>query len=363
MSKLPATFDELVSVMAWKAERDRIPLHGVFELTDRCNLACTMCYVRLPAGERDAKARELSAEEWCALATSAAKAGTLFVLLTGGEIFLRQDFFKIYEPISELGLSLTLYTNATLVSERVADRLAERPPSALEVTLYGASQATYESVTKVKGSYRRCLSGIHRLRDRGMRVALKSTITRQNFADVPAMRAMAEELGVPFSIDANLVDRRDGSKGSVEECRVSCSECMALEHRVGMLDDGASQTRETSRDQATPGNVFYCGAGKGGYMLSPYGEMNVCIDLPRPRAMPLYDGFAHAWQQVQAFVDEAPAISDACKACGAQEYCVRCPAVSFTDSGSLTAPVRRICEMAWSRRSQALRMSGDAGVS
>ena len=122
------------------------PVNGTFELTSRCNLGCKMCYIRTRAGDRAMKASELTADQWLDLARQGVDAGMLFLLLTGGEVFLRPDFFEIYEPLTDMGLLITLFTNATLITERTADKLARRPPNRTEVTLYGATRETYEAV-------------------------------------------------------------------------------------------------------------------------------------------------------------------------------------------------------------------------
>ena len=43
---------------------------------------------------------------------------TLWLTLTGGEPLLRPDFCDIYAYAHGLGLVLTVYTNATLITER-----------------------------------------------------------------------------------------------------------------------------------------------------------------------------------------------------------------------------------------------------
>ncbi len=54
---------------------------------------------------------------------------------------------------------MTVFTNATLIDERIVRLFEELPPQLVEVTLYGASEEVYERVTGVRGSYRRCLDG------------------------------------------------------------------------------------------------------------------------------------------------------------------------------------------------------------
>ncbi len=159
MTTLPTEYGPLVRELHNRAAAHRQPVNGTFELTERCNLSCIMCYVGQSPSDvaRRAKdAKELSASAWLTLASDAVDNGMVFLLLTGGEVFLRPDFFQIYEPLTRMGLRLMLYTNGTLITDAVAQRLAQAPPSPIEIPLYGATAATYEAVTGVTGSYVRC---------------------------------------------------------------------------------------------------------------------------------------------------------------------------------------------------------------
>ncbi len=101
-----------------RSQRERFPIAAGLELTFRCNLACIHCYVNLPAADREAKSRELDTDGWRRVLDQCADAGVLWLTLTGGEPLLRPDFCEIYEHAHERGLVLTVYTNATLVTER-----------------------------------------------------------------------------------------------------------------------------------------------------------------------------------------------------------------------------------------------------
>ena len=95
MSALPADYGPLVRELLQRAAARRQPANGAFELTSRCNLACRMCYVRHPAGEAAVQQRELTAAAWLSFAQEAVDQGMVFLLLTGGEPFLRPDFFEL----------------------------------------------------------------------------------------------------------------------------------------------------------------------------------------------------------------------------------------------------------------------------
>lgn len=102
--------------------KKRLPINGTFELTGRCNLSCKMCLVRVDQKRIDELGyRERSADEWIHMAEQAAGAGTLSLLLTGGEVMIRPDFCEIYEAVAKMGFILTVYTNATMVTDRVME--------------------------------------------------------------------------------------------------------------------------------------------------------------------------------------------------------------------------------------------------
>ena len=70
-----------------KIERRAITVN--LELSPICNLDCRMCYICTSADEIRRSGRRLkTAEEWLAIADELKEMDTLFLLLTGGEVFL-----------------------------------------------------------------------------------------------------------------------------------------------------------------------------------------------------------------------------------------------------------------------------------
>lgn len=346
---LPSEWGALARELHSRAAAIRQPVNGTFELTERCNLACGMCYVRHPLGDAAQRGRELSAAQWLELARQANEGGMVFLLLTGGEPLVRPDFFDIFSPLTRMGLSLILFTNGTLVDDAAAARLAEAPPARTEVTLYGATAETYEAVTGVPGSYARCCAGIEAMVKRRIPLGIKSTLTRLNVGELEAMREMAHNWGVPFTAAWLVSGRRDGAPSDAAACRLPPAECVDLE-----ATDRASATEwtEAAQREAAKGDEynFYCAAGKASFVVNAAGEMNACQDLNQPAARPLEIGFPAAWEAVKRFVDEAPPLSPACAACDIRHFCVRCPAWSQIETGTLNEPVQYLCEIARARK-------------
>src|ERR1700737_125369 len=135
----------------------RTPLEVSIEVTRRCPLECQHCYNNLPMADQDARSREMSTEEHFRMLDELVEMGCFWLLYTGGEIFARKDFLEIYTYAKKKGFLITLFTNGTLITEKIADYLVEWPPFAIEITLYGRTKETYEELTAVPGLYVRVL--------------------------------------------------------------------------------------------------------------------------------------------------------------------------------------------------------------
>ena len=217
MSAEASGYTEFTNRLHERVGGRRIPLDVSIEVTRRCPLACAHCYNNLPMADREARSGELRTEEHCRLLDELADAGCLWLLFTGGEIFARADFLDIYIYAKRKGFLITLFTNGTLVTRRIADTLAEWRPFAIEITLYGRTRETYERLTGVPGSYDRCLEGIRLLRERGLPLSLKTVAVSVNRHEIGDMKAFAEEeLGLPFKFDAMMTPRIDCSQSPLE---------------------------------------------------------------------------------------------------------------------------------------------------
>ena len=80
-----------------------------------------MCYVHLSKQEVQSQGRLRSLDEWISLAKQMKDAGTLFLLLTGGEPLLFPQFKELYCVLKDMGMILTLNTNGTLINEEWAE--------------------------------------------------------------------------------------------------------------------------------------------------------------------------------------------------------------------------------------------------
>ena len=238
-----------------KTIKERIPIGGDIEPTLRCNLRCAHCYVA------DApRKKEASFEEICRIIDEIADAGCLWLLFTGGEPFMREDFLDIYAYAKRKGLIITIFTNGTLLTPEIADYLKEFPPFAVEITLSGATKEIYERVSGVPGSFERCIQGIEYLLSRGINLRLKTTVMSLNLEGLWDIKRYVEGLGLEFRFDPVLNPRIDGSKAPCR-LRIPPEEVVALD----LADESRSKEwkrlaqgflKPTGADK-----LFNCGAG------------------------------------------------------------------------------------------------------
>ncbi|MDB4907316.1 MAG: putative Radical domain protein, partial [Gemmatimonadetes bacterium] len=144
-------FSSYLDSLTRQSRRSGTPVMATFEITPACNLRCHFCYVALDPYQGP----YLSLPQVEQVLDTLAKAGVLMLTLTGGEVFSRRDFAEIYRAARARGFLVTIYTNATLITEAHARLLAEEPPLGIEVSIYGADAAHYEATTGIKGSFAR----------------------------------------------------------------------------------------------------------------------------------------------------------------------------------------------------------------
>ncbi len=95
----------------------------MWSITGRCNFRCRHCYLDAP----DALMGEFSREEAFSVIDQMAECGASNILLTGGEPFVRSDFWELVDHIKEHGITISqVYTNGWLLTENVLDEFAAR---------------------------------------------------------------------------------------------------------------------------------------------------------------------------------------------------------------------------------------------
>jgi len=309
-----------------KVEKLRVPLTGDIAITHRCNLRCLHCYLGSERKNLKISRKELSTSQFLSTLDDITEAGCLFLLITGGEPLLRDDFIEIYRHAKTNGLLVTVFTNGTLITDKVLEVFEHLPPLVVEISLYGATATTYEKITGVKGSYRQCLNGIERLLEHQINVRLKTVLMSLNHNEFLDIQAMAKQFGVKFRMDAEIFPRFNGDKTPLE-LRVAPEEAVEKE----FLDKDRLMQWEKlfKRLQEVPAQdtLYSCGAGVTHFHVDPFGNLKPCMMMHSPRYNLSRGNFLSGWRYVLPQIRKKKAKpSFACNHCEKRSLCNYCPA-------------------------------------
>ena len=339
-----------------KGARLGLPIGGNFELTARCNFNCPMCYVHLQQEDIDAQGRELTAAQWIDLARQARDAGMVFALLTGGEPFVRKDFFEIYHAMKEMGLMISINSNGSMLQGEILEKLLSDPPFRINISLYGGSNDTYCAMCG-RPAFDRVVENIAALKKAGVDVRLNVSITPYNRQDVAAITQKAQELGVHMklasymypSIRVNGGRYGYGDRLSPQEAAKASVEWDLLRfdpetfaYRAKAMHEYALVNESDCAADLDEG--VGCRAGSTAFWMTWDGRMLPCGMMPHPVEYPLETGFQTAWENTRAKT-KALRMPAKCGSCPKRGACAVCAAVCVTETGHFDRVPEYVCEM------------------
>lgn len=339
----------------------RDPLNGTFELTVRCNLKCKMCLFRHDDSENaEIIKNEKTAKEWIDMAKQVAGAGTINLLITGGEPMLRPDFCEIYEGIYKQGFIIELYTNATLVNDKIMETLIKYPPHKIGITIYGASDSTYEKVCGNGKAFDRMLSGVEKLITLPSNLEFRTTIIKDNYEDIDNIEQLIKDkFGEMYTLTQSRMVMKPvrGGNSIAEICRLTPEDNIKLYLRRGLNkikgivgeDRFNIKNIKVEIDKTTNNNskkvisLFGCDAGMQSYTISWDGKLLACQILGNFYTYPFNDGFTRSWMNYPYKV-KLPKLNEQCILCENKHLCSCCYASRYAETGNLGGCPKYVCE-------------------
>jgi len=355
-----------------RTKEKRIPYSFDLELTARCNNSCRHCYINLPQNDRNAIQKELTLDEIGSIADQAISLGSLWCLITGGEPLLRDDFSEIYTMLKRKGLLVGLFTNACLISEEHITLFKRYPPRDIEVTVYGATKETYETVTRRKGSYAAFRRGLALLLEGGVKVRLKAMALRSNVHELPEISRFCRTCTKDyFRFDPLLHLRYDGNKKRNAEImaeRLLPEEVVAIEQadqeRADSLLRRCDQLILPEMKTQQSNHLFTCGAGGKSFAVSYDGYFRLCSSLWHPECLynlrkgSLKEAWDHIVPKVLALRSTDRVFLEQCRRCPIMNLCLWCPAHAYLESGRMDAWCQYFCDVAHARAEALEKRAG-----
>ncbi|MDP3786105.1 MAG: radical SAM protein [Candidatus Omnitrophota bacterium] len=179
-------------------------LYFQWHITDACNFRCRHCYQ-----DDFTKDSELGLDALIKVynnITSGAGDKKVVISLTGGEPFLKADFFELltYLDRQEKTEELAIITNGSLINEGLLKRLgAVRKLKQIKVSLDGATEEANDSIRR-PGSFRAVVENINLLQEKtDFEIIVMLTVMRSNSYELPSLFQLCRDL----KVDGLIIER------------------------------------------------------------------------------------------------------------------------------------------------------------
>ncbi|MDO5757943.1 MAG: radical SAM protein [Rhodobacterales bacterium] len=320
------------------------PVHVQIEVTWRCNWRCVHCY------QDHHNVEALSTANLISLFDELEEAGTMHVILTGGEPLVRRDLFTLLEALAERRILTTLYSNGHRIDRAMAVKLADLV-GAVELSLLAGDPSVHDTLSRVRGSHARVLNAARELRRAGIPVVLKTPIMREALASLKEIELFAMEIGADWNADTEISKSYDGAS-------------FPLEHSIDAAQarqfyEEYPQFNPVNGGGMDPGVVDgMCLAGRQYCFIDALGNVYPCLNFKaasdRAEASGeltsarmgnvLETSFDTIWfgaQSVQAIRDASRKTFGACEDC--THSCTPCMALNYEETGELFRPAPSVC--------------------
>ncbi|MBD3415092.1 MAG: radical SAM protein [Candidatus Aminicenantes bacterium] len=330
------------------------------ELTERCSNNCIHCYINLPRDDSKAKKKELPTHKIKDILKQAVSLGCLDVRFTGGEPLLREDFEEIYVFTRKLGLRVSIFTNATLIDQRLCSVFERIPPlQRIEITTYGMDRKTYEHVTRTKGSYHQYKNGINQLLQHSIPFEIKIpylSCTRHTIKEFEEFTSHLpwDDSNPGHTVFLDLRARRDSKEKNQQIKKLRNTPEQTVKFLSRRKREWLDEMKKFSQKflEISGKNLFSCGAGIGFGCVDAYGHFQLCMPLRHPDTIydlkkgTLRDALTRFAPEVRSRKTKNPEYLAHCAKCFISALCQQCPARSWMEFGTLDSRIEYFCRSA-----------------
>lgn len=342
-----------------KASQNRIPLSVSLELSPVCNFQCKMCYVRKTEAQIRKEGKSIIPwDRWLELAKKLKEAGTLFLLLTGGEPFLYPNFRKLYEELHRMGFLIMINTNGTMITEETMQWLKEMSPQRINLTLYGASPETYARICGNAGGYERAIYALRSLKEAGIPTVVNASMIPENAEDIEKIIEIGESLGLntrvstymfpPVRRAAEETDSRFTPQESAEMFMRKSVAQWSEERCIAYFREKLRTTQGHSDEDWGCHEEEYmrCRSGRSTFWISWDGTMSACGLMSFPKTYNAFEGsVVEHWLDMTEKVRNT-AVLQGCRQCELREICRPCVATVYAETGKTDVKAPYLCDLA-----------------
>jgi radical SAM protein with 4Fe4S-binding SPASM domain len=308
-----------------------IPLIISWNVTKKCNLNCSHCYINAATDEpKNDALDELTFEEAKQLIDQIAEVSSPMLILSGGEPLLRKDIFEIIKYGTEKGIKMAMGSNGYLLNNETAKKLKDAGIKTVSISIDSAIPEKHDEFRGVKGSWQKAIDAINALRENGILVQVNTTLTQDNYDEIDDIMTLAEKLGVEnFHLFFLVPTGRGGKIADISpamyEDMIKNTFAKTSRHRLNVKPSCAPQFMRIAKDLNLDMRQWIRGCVAGMYYCRIFsnGEVTPCPYLPVKLGNIKEKSFKDIWFNSEIF--KALRNPDTLKGkCGECEYKILC---------------------------------------
>lgn len=299
-------YREMKQQLLKSATLSKTPILGEFELTTACNYRCKMCYLNDHSSKQD-----LNTATWKHIFKDAVDNGLLYALLTGGEVFLRSDFNELYNYLYDLGVKITLFSNGSTVTSDIINTLTTRPPELVAITLYGATNKTYEEITNIKNGFTKTNVGIDLLLKNKINTSVRTLPLLPIYIELEDIIQYAKSKHLILNYITYLTP-------TTYTKRLDISQLIDFEARIKenfSITDGSLQIKQNTETN--------CYALKAAYFINSLGDVQMCALAYTPKESLLNSNIKTVFSNLGKELERLNN-NKTCKTCNSVRTCPTC---------------------------------------
>jgi radical SAM protein with 4Fe4S-binding SPASM domain len=182
--------DKILFLKQYKENLAYRPLFVKLKLTWNCNLRCQMC------NHWRERVSDLPVDFFKNIVTELASLGCKRIHLSGGEPFLYPQVIELMEHITNQNIKLTMTTNATLITEKIAKKIGEFNVSNINVSIDSPDSEVHDKIRGIKNAFKRTLRGIELLKKyHHAKLQINMVVNPFNYTSVKELPDLAYHVG------------------------------------------------------------------------------------------------------------------------------------------------------------------------
>ena len=325
----------LAPTSAAPTQEKYVPLVLSWNVTLRCNLKCSHCYINAKESKLP---DELSTDAAKMLIHQITEVSRPLLILSGGEPLLRDDIYEIIRYGADRGLRMGMGSNGMLIDDEVAGKLKDAGMWTVAISLDSSNPERHDEFRGVEGCWEHAVNAIKALKKVGIETQVNCSVTQQNYDEVDDIMALAESLGVDnfhlfFLVPTGRGTDIEDITPTMYEDMIRSTLAKTTKYKLNVKPSCAPQFMRVAKDQGVDMSRWVRGCMAGLYYcrIYPSGEVTPCPYMPVSLGNIHKKSFKDIWFNSEVFkaLRDFDQLKGKCGACEHNDVCGGCRARAY----------------------------------